>query len=93
MKVFKMTKNGVTHFPVIRELAHNHVISYEKGYRHTHQIDESKISELSSSDTLLRQGTLFVDPACKIYNPTANLSKQYINYVPSDYALLTDMVI
>ena len=85
MKTIKLSKTGVNHFPVIRTLGINCVISEGNGYRQ-HSYKQNIKKPLDNNDRLVPKGTEFIQPACKVYD----LSKNTIYYYPEDALLASE---
>lgn len=84
MKIIKLSKTGVTHFPIIKTLDINCIISKGRGYTQ-HRYTQTIKTPLKDDEEIVPKGTQFVQTACKVYN----LSVSTINYYPED-ALLVD---
>ena len=91
MQIIKTSVNSVNHFPVIRTLTRQCLVSKYKNvgveYRHSHK--PFKKEEIDTPDfiKLIEAGTKLVLPACKIYNyETARTTTDYF----SDDAFILD---
>jgi len=90
MLTFKTSKNSVNHFPIVLTLSTNCLIDTGSGYSITSYRKELP-STLEPHQKVVSQGTEIVLAACKTHK--RNLSNKYINWLPSDHFLTTDIEI